>query len=67
MLNSFDMKKATSIMKNVLKGKMSSSKINKTLNKNMKKDVRNYTLQLVDAFPSELNATTPYLSGSLTG
>ena len=51
MLNSFDMKKATSIMKNGLKGKMSSSKINKTLNKNIKKEVRNYTLQLVDAFP----------------
>ena len=51
MMNSFDMKKATSIMKNGLKGKMSSSKINKTLNKNIKKEVRNYTLQLVDAFP----------------
>lgn len=45
----FDYKNAVSQMKMGLRGKMSSKTINRILAKNVKKEVRTYTLQLVDA------------------
>ena len=45
----FNYKNAVSQMKKGLRGKMSSKTINRILAKNVKKEVRTYTLQLVDA------------------
>ena len=47
--NSFDYKKAVVEMKSGLRGKMSSRTINSILSKNVKKQVRTYTIQLLDA------------------
>ncbi len=51
IMKNFDFNKVVSSIKRGLKGKMSSSKINRILDKKVKKEQRNYTLQLVDAFP----------------
>ena len=51
IMKNFDYNKVVSSIKKGLKGKMSSSKINRILDKKVKKEQRNYTLQLVDAFP----------------
>ena len=52
-MNKFDLKKAVSVMKTGLKGKMSSRTINKIVNNgpNVKKQVRIYTIELLDATP----------------
>ena len=52
-MNKFDLKKAISVMKTGLKGKMSSRTINKIVNNgpNVKKQVRIYTIELLDATP----------------
>ena len=51
-MNNFDLEKVISVMKTSLKGKMSSRAINKIVNNaNIKKQVRTYTLELIDATP----------------
>ena len=52
-MNNFDLKKAISEMKNGLKGKMSSRAINKIIENgpNIKKQVRIYTIEMLDATP----------------
>ena len=50
-MNNFNLDNAIKIMKMKLKGKMSSRTINGIMNKDVKKQVRSYTLQMVDATP----------------
>ncbi len=52
-MKNFDLKKAVSSMKSGLKGKMSSRAINKIVDNgpNIKKQVRTYTIELLDATP----------------
>ena len=50
-MSNFNYNQAVTEMKMGLKGKISSSKINKILQKDVKKQVRNYRLELVDATP----------------
>ena len=51
-MNNFYLEKVISVMKTSLKGKMSSRAINKIVNNaNIKKQVRTYTLELIDATP----------------
>jgi len=50
-MKNFNMDKATGIMKAGLKGEMSSNTISKIINKDIKKQVRTYTLAMLDATP----------------
>ena len=51
IMKNFDFNKVVSSIKKGLKGRMSSSKINRILDKKVKKEQRNYTLQAVDVIP----------------
>ena len=50
-MKNFKIEEAIGIMKTGLKGKMSSRTINNILNKDVKKQIRTYSLQILDATP----------------